>query len=373
MELIIHFYYIFVSMVALFTFGYIYIRWSYSYWERHKIPFLAAKFPFGSIDPKVLFSQIQRECYERYKRYTPVVGIYIFLEPMLLITDLELVQNILIKDFRCFPHRENIYDEKHDPITANIFNLEYSKWKPLRLKFSPMFTSSKLKLAFPTIAATADELVECLTDAIQVDGEIEVGAWMGRYTTDVIGSSVLGFDCCSLRDSDMRLYRIGRKVFDQPKMTPYKTALVRAFASVVSIFGFRGHHKDVVDSFFDIVNKTVAHRIENNIHRNDFMQLLMEMKNELNDGKSLTIQEITAQAFTLFLAGFESSATTLKNCLYELSMEPQKHIQLRARNEVQSILTEHGGCLTYEALNEMTFIDQIVRGMASKCAINRKH
>lgn len=301
MELTNYFSYFIVSIITLIGFGYLYIRWSFSYWKRHKIPFLVGQFPYGSIDKTVLFSQTQQECYRRYKhRETPVIGIYIFLEPMLFITDLELVQNILIKDFQCFPHRENIYDKKHDPMTANLFNLEYEQWKPLRSKFSPMFTISKMKLTFPMIATTADKLVDCLIDAIQIDSEIEIGTWMGRYTTDVIGSCVLGFDCCSLRDSDMRLYRIGRKVYDQPKMTPYKTAIIRSFANVVKICGFRGHHKDVTNHFFAIVQETVARRERNNIQRNDLMQRLIDMKNGRSDAQPLKIHEIAAQAFGSF-------------------------------------------------------------------------
>lgn len=62
------------------------------------------------------------------------------------------------------------------------------------------------------------------------------------------------------------------------------------------------------------------------------------------------------------MAGFETSSSTLKHCLYELSMEQQQHIQARARDEIHSILAKNGGCLTYEALNEMTYIEQIVKG-----------
>lgn len=93
------------------------------------------------------------------------------------------------------------------------------------------------------------------------------------------------------------------------------------------------------------------------------MSLLIDLKNAKNDTERLTINEIAAQAFVFFLAGFETSSTTLNYCLYELALEKHKHIQDKARKEISTILKKYNGELTYEAINEMTYIDQIVNGM----------
>lgn len=61
-----------------------------------------------------------------------------------------------------------------------------------------------------------------------------------------------------------------------------------------------------------------------------------------------------------FLAGFETSSTTMTYCLYELSMH--QDIQEKARREINTILKKYDGNFTYEAMKEMTYINQIING-----------
>ncbi len=94
------------------------------------------------------------------------------------------------------------------------------------------------------------------------------------------------------------------------------------------------------------------------------MDLLIQLKNHgIIDGDKVgqvTLNEIAAQAFVFFLAGFETSSTTMTYCLYELSMNQE--IQSKAREEINDILAKHGGHFTYEAMKDMLYINQIING-----------
>lgn len=46
--------------------------------------------------------------------------------------------------------------------------------------------------------------------------------------------------------------------------------------------------------------------------------------------------------------------------LYELARD--QSVQDKARKCVQEILTRHGGNITYDAINEMTYIDHCING-----------
>jgi cytochrome P450 family 6 len=71
---------------------------------------------------------------------------------------------------------------------------------------------------------------------------------------------------------------------------------------------------------------------------------------------------LAAQAFVFFLAGFETSSTTMTFCLYELSVNSD--IQERLRVEIDTVLEKHGGKVTYEAIQEMIYLDKVVLGKA---------
>ncbi|XP_039434443.1 probable cytochrome P450 6a13 [Culex pipiens pallens] len=90
------------------------------------------------------------------------------------------------------------------------------------------------------------------------------------------------------------------------------------------------------------------------VERNDFLNLLLELEKK---GVDLSMNEIAAQSFMFFAAGFETSSSTQTFCLYELSLRPE--IQDKARNCVVQALEKHGG-LTYEAVCDMGYFDQCI-------------
>lgn len=358
---------------VLLCLGFIYIKRKQTYWLRHGIPFAEPYFLFGnlkSIHNKERLTETVTSVYQKYKGKGPMIGLYFYLSPALIAIDLDLIRNILITDFQYFQDRGLFYNEKTDPLSATLFRVEHSKWKLLRSKLSPTFTSGKMKFMFPTIVAVGDKLVDCLTSAIQTDCEIEVYEWMGRYTTDVIGTCAFGIECNSLADPQAIFRQMCKRVFSNPHSSFLELLLMKSFARLSKALGLRVFHKEVSDFFLNIVKETVKYRETNQVERNDFMNLMIELKNSKNEMEKLTINEIAAQAFVFFLAGFDTSSSALNFCLYELAMDKHKHIQNLARHEIQTVLAKYNGQLSYEALTEMTYLDQILNGKKTSIYAN---
>jgi cytochrome P450 family 6 len=76
---------------------------------------------------------------------------------------------------------------------------------------------------------------------------------------------------------------------------------------------------------------------------------------------------IAAQAFVFFIAGFETSSTTMTFCLYELAVNPD--IQGRVRNEIDTVLERYGGNITYESVFEMEYLNKVVSGKTTKSSV----
>jgi hypothetical protein len=67
-----------------------------------------------------------------------------------------------------------------------------------------------------------------------------------------------------------------------------------------------------------------------------------------------------AQALTFLVAGYESSASNLSFSLYEFALHPE--IQQRLRAEILQVLSEQDGKLTYDGMQDMSYLDRVVSG-----------
>jgi cytochrome P450 family 6 len=71
-----------------------------------------------------------------------------------------------------------------------------------------------------------------------------------------------------------------------------------------------------------------------------------------------------AQALSFLIAGYETSGSTLTFALYELALHPE--IQQNLRAEILQVLSKQDGKLTYEGIQDMSYLDRVVSGEERK-------
>lgn len=363
---------ILLFILTIFLGLYYFIQWRYSYWSRREVPFTKPSFPFGNfqgIGTKIHIGTVCANYYNKFKGQFPYCGVYMFINPLAIITDLDLLKNILIKDFNYFADRGIYHNEKDDPLSYNLFSMEGSRWKTLRAKLSPAFTSGKMKMMFPIMADIGLELKKCVDRQVNKNSEIEMKDIFRRYTTDMIGSCVFGIESKSLEDSENIFNKIGRKFFNEPRLGGFKLFLAAAFANFFRKLGIKMVQDEVSEFYTDIVKQTIKDREKTNILRNDLMNLMLQLKNKgrldddlISDDKSdfITTQEIINQSFVFFVAGFETSSTTMAFALNELVANPE--IQDKLRKEINFVLEKNDGHITYDSITEMKYLEQVIYG-----------
>ncbi|KAF2882935.1 hypothetical protein ILUMI_23240 [Ignelater luminosus] len=301
-------------------------------------------------------------------------GYYLFTKRVLIVLDLELAKSILTKDFSHFTDHVIYCNEENDPLTGHLFSLKGQRWKNLRMKLTPSFASGKIKMMFQSLVDCSHELVRYMDGLSKSKEAMEVKEVVGRFTTDVIGTCAFGIECNSLKNPDSEFRKYGKKALAVNFML--KSLIAISVPQIFDVLKIPLTNPTVTKFFMGVVKETVEYREKNNIIRNDFMHSLIQLKNnvKLKDeespgqlkseengneiGNTLTLEEITAQAFVFFLAGFETSATTLTFCFYELVTNPE--IQEKLRLEIRDVLEKHDGKLTLNAIMEMTYMDWCV-------------
>lgn len=129
------------------------------------------------------------------------------------------------------------------------------------------------------------------------------------------------------------------------------------------------------------MKRTIEFREEKGVVRKDLLQLFIQLRNtgKISDDndklwhdvestaenlKAMSIDMIASNSFLFYIAGSETTAATTSFTIYELAMYPE--ILKKAQSEVDECLQRHGlkpqGRLTYEAIQDMKYLDLCVMG-----------
>ncbi|KAH8263585.1 hypothetical protein KR044_011083, partial [Drosophila immigrans] len=351
-----------IVLSLLLTFVLNYLRNCYTYWEQHGIPQLRPHFLFGHFFKlnAVHNNDLLQETYDAFKGKCKVAGTYIYTRPIAVVTDLDLTKNILIKDFNNFvdrsdhPAPETVH---RNPLQGHLFNLHGEQWRALRAKLSPTFTSGKIKYMFNTITDVSQQLEDTFRTEVGSGAILEVHDLLGRYTVDVIGSCAFGIECNSLKDPQAEFRAMAKELFTDTNRNIRWFLFKMNYIKLLSKIPLRTFGQEHIGFFVNIIRQTVELRERESIKRNDFMELLIELRKSDQGKKGLSLEQLAAQVFVFFIAGFETSSSNMSYALFELARNEES--QRKLRSEIQSVLQKHGK-LTYEAMTEMKYLDQVI-------------
>lgn len=304
------------------------------------------------------FAHIIQDAYNLHPtaRY---VGYFDVATPVALIRDPELIKHIAVKHFDSFPDHRAFVDEVVEPLFGkNLFALRGERWRGIRQIMSPAFTSSKMKAMFILMQECAVYFTDFIAKRPVAERDTDIKDAFTRYTNDVIATCAFGISINSMKDRDNLFYVYGRDATQFDGIRTVKFFLMRLAPWLVRLMHIRLVPEEISNFFKDIVSTTIQTRDEKGITRPDMIQLMMETRGKLGPGKELTIEDMTAQAFIFFFGGFESTSTLMCFVAHEIGTNPE--IQERLQDEIDSVLEDTNGKLTYEALNEMKYLDAVI-------------
>lgn len=352
-------FYILFILCLILLYRYIFLNKNRDYWKKRNVVQVNGtswKFIFSGRS----LSEIYKEIYDDHKESH--IGLFLGANPALIIKDLEDIQTVLAGDFHNF-HSRGIIKNPNDVLADNVvFVDEFQKWKILRQKFSPVFTSLRLKTMYVVIQKCAKDLVELIEhNKIMQDKPFNA---LYTYTAASIGASVFGIE--TLKDKNImespfldmawRCMKPSLKLNLTFIMGNVSPKLFRWLK--LKLFG------DYEEFFVGAVKEVLTFR-RYAAKQTDFIDLCLELQRQgtmidPNTGYKIepTDEIIAAQAFFFFIAGIDTTANAMHFTLLELANNPD--ILVKLHHEIDALFQNDKQELSFSDLERMPYLDMVI-------------
>ena len=279
------------------------------------------------------------------KQYGRVFGFFVGFRATLIITDLDMIKQILVKDFNLFPNRPDL-SIKAEPVMSTLVGLKDQRWKEVRSLLAPTFSMAKMRL----LAGIMNKKIDILLNIIKENHEKgETTEWYGTYqglTLDTICECALAMESkCQTDTNDSLLFAL--KGFLKNAVNPFVLVALffPFFANILSLFAnklaYSGRMTQKIVNHLHQVIK--VRRAAPSVKTVDVLQLMMEASETINEEgtkkpskKTLSDLEIIANAWVFLLAGFETTANALTFTTFLLAKHPD--IQEKLLEEITSVI-----------------------------------
>ncbi|CAI5440671.1 unnamed protein product [Caenorhabditis angaria] len=370
---------ILASVLVIFLSFYLY---SWTYWLRRGIPGPLGFPIFGNLLNHFHHEEpLGLKLQEFTKKYGKVFGITEGLRQTLVISDVEMINEVFVKQF------DNFYGRKLSPLhgdpendeRVSIFISQGHRWKRLRNLSSPTFSSASLR----KLLGTVEDSVFQILDVLEKKGgdQIDMLEIYQEFTLDVIGRIAMGQE--------------GSKIFENPLFSPVRQIFGKGNRWLFTILSVlpkplalmirkrvmqpseASKNPAVIISL--VIQKAVSERIRQRKEQGapgepeDFIDLFLDAQSEIdiksekneeflkaNIGKidrKLSMDEIIAQCFVFIVAGFDTTALSLAFSTWLLTRNPEK--MRKAQEEIDEICTDAN--ISFDQIAKLKYLDNVAK------------
>jgi len=385
-------------LVAAFCFLYNYVTKNFDRFEKIGVPGPKPTFPFGTYSDAFMMKKHKHiKTLELYRQYSnqKVIGTFMFGKPMFMLTDPELIKQIFVKDFHNFVDRIDpattakfFGPSQSDKIWAKqLTNLSGDKWKDVRVTFSPIFTSGKLKIMMRLVKQISDSLVDDIAVDAKSGQDFELKEKCGKFSMDAIASCAFGVDPESFKNNDSIFVKNAARLFTTKALDILMLilALIPGFAILNSFLKISFTPEREIKFFENIINQTIENRKKTKERRNDMVDMMLDAirKDKSNteetehnnheeeqfekDSKLTNVKKktdideanIVATAMVLLIAGYDTTGMAISFAAYELANHP--HIQQKLKEEIDEAYEDAEDKMPdYNTIQSLPYLDQVI-------------
>ncbi|CAF3964027.1 unnamed protein product [Rotaria sordida] len=305
------------------------------------------------------------------RKYGKIIGIFDGTTPLILLSDPDLLRNVLIKDCNVFINRRNM-DGVTGIMEYGLTGLRDEQWKNARSIVSPVFSTTKLKAMYGLMNEISDTYNKRLLEYADKQEIFDVKMLNGQYTLDNIASCLFGIETNSLQNENITIINHLKTFFTLSAANLFLLVffLSPRLARHLSKKGYSMIPRDTTNYLTQLVDQILARRRQHSERRNDFIQMMIDHEEEVKHEeqtdkperqsailkKTLNDKEILGQALVFLVAGYETTSVLLSFFFYVMATEPV--IQEKVYNEIHQELGDDE--VTYEKLNQLQYVDMVI-------------
>ncbi|XP_071042170.1 cytochrome P450 3A8 [Parasteatoda tepidariorum] len=374
----------FLFLIGIFFCYFFYLIWHSSqkqlYWKKKGVPYAKTIPLIGSV-LESYGKTLQEVDRERHVTLGPIYGHFEGNRPHLSVADPKLLRDIFVRDFPVFTNRR-IFETGDDISDVMVSNLQDEDWKRVRSILSPVFSTGKLKRIMSVFKDCSRTLGNNFKEMADKKEPINVKKFYETFIMDVIAMSAFSTKINAHKDPQNKFVLAARAVFGTG--LTWRFLFLALAPRLMKLLNISVSIPYAMEFFTTTTTEIINERKRTNQKRNDFLQLLMDVADEVeveeklediekvNDlansnnkhgqnevttptNKSLSRNELIAQCIIFFVAGFETLALAFSAATYVLAT--QQDVQEKVRKEIEDCLKETNGTLTYEVFQNMKYLD----------------
>ncbi|XP_040858303.1 thromboxane-A synthase [Ochotona curzoniae] len=333
------------------------------------------------------------EAHKELRRlYGPLCGYYLGRQMFIVISDPDMIKQVLVENFSNFTNRMASGLESK-PVANSVLFLRDQRWKEVRGVLTSAFTPEKLNEMMPLLNQACHLLLAHLQPHADSGAAFDVRRCYSCYTTDVVASVAFGTQVDSWEAPEDPFVKHCRRFFQLSIPRPL-LALILSFPSIMVPLAriLPNKNRDELNGFFNkLIRSVIALREQRAAEerRGDFLQLILEAQHSASSAnvenfdmvspvlsstecpkapcrqhspralsKPLTEDEIVGQAFIFLIAGYEIITNTLSFATYLLATNPD--CQDKLLREVDLFMEKHAAMEYCHLQEDLPYLDMVI-------------
>lgn len=268
-----------------------------------------------------------------------------------MVNDRALVEKVM-GDAARFPKHPMMRAMLGPMIGNSVFVSNGEEWAHQRAMINPAFVHTNLKRAFPLMAAAAADLVARMHDRVRQAGgrPVDVDPLMTHVAADVIFRTIFSV---VLTDAEAGAVH---RAFGQYQAVAQRAHLLQLYR--LPRFGLDRRAQRLGQEVREVFAPLVRQRLDRGREGEpgDILDALLDARHPVS-GAPFTADELVDQLALIFLAGHETTATSLGWALYLLSECPD--LQDRLHHGIDAACG--GGALTYDRVKMLEDVRDFYR------------